>query len=247
MRYIYLFSIILLINCKSRDENKISINGHWHCVEPCGLIKTLDILDSLTITNKLDLLGPGKLEHQRFDENGNQILPTNYFEDTYSDSIIVKNDTLEIYDSTDRTIFNTYKYVRSLGQCELQDRYINSVINIELSDSPTAENYEELFNKADLFIGTSIKPNYQRPLVPIDSILIQADDVFINLEDLQFYYKEKQSELLPSDKLNLVLHVDRLVNDLFIQRLIKQVPGTIPVYKAVTQMGQLRVIKLNRD
>jgi len=236
-----------LINCKSRDENKISINGHWHCVEPCGLIKTLDILDSLTITNKLDILGPGKLEHQRLDENGNQILPTNYFEDTYSDSIIVKNDTLEIYDSTDRTISTTYKYVRSLGQCQLQDRYINSVINIELSDSPTTENYDELLNTADLFIGTSIKPNYQRPQVPIDSILIQADDVFINLADLQFYYKEKQSELLPTDKLNLVLHADRLVNDQFIKRLIKQVPGTISIYKAVTQDGHLRVIKLNGD
>jgi hypothetical protein len=187
------------------------------------------------------------LEHQRLDENGNQILPTNYFENTYSDSIIVKNDTLEIYDSTDSTISTTYKYVRSLGQCELQDRYINSVINIELSDSPTTENYDVLFNTADLFIGTSIKPNYQRPQLPIDSILIQVDDVFINLEDLQFYYKEKQSDLLPNDKLNLVLHADRHVDDLFIQRLIKQVPGTIPVYKAATQKGQLRVIELNRD
>jgi hypothetical protein len=198
----------------------------------------------LTITNKFDLLGPDKLEFPRFDENGSQILPTDYFENSYSDSIIVKIDTLEIYSSTNGT---TYKYVRSLGQCELQDRYLNSVINIELSDSPTAENYEELFYTADLFIGTSIKPNYQNPQVPIDSIFIQADDVFINLADLQLYCKEKQSELLPNDKLNLVLHADRLVNDLFIQRLIKLVPGTIPVYKAVTQKGQLRVIELNRD
>ena len=236
-----------MINCESRDENKISINGHWHCVEPCGLVKTLDILDSLTITNKLDLLGPGKLDHPRFDENGNHILPTNYFEDTYSDSIIVKNDTLEIYSSTDRTISNTYKYVRSLGQCELHDRYINSAINIELSDSPTETNYEELLYTTDLFIGTSIKPEYQKPQVPIDSILIQADDVFINLADLQFYFKEKQSDLLPNDKLNLVLHADSLVDDLFIQRLIKQVPGTIPVYKAVTQKGHLKVMKLNED
>jgi len=245
---LHLVSLIFLITCQVRDGDKISLNGHWHCVEPCGLYKTLDIHDSVTTTNDLLLLEPDRLEYPRFDEKGSQILPPDYF--GYSDSFIIKNDTLEIYGSTviqDRIISNTSKYVRSLGQCELQDRYINSVINVSISESSKSEDYDKLLYTADLLIGTSIKPGYERPKVSLDSIFIQADDVFIKLDEVPRYCKEKESELLPNDKISLVLHADRQVNELFIQRLIKEVPVTILVYKAVNRDGHLSVIKLSRD
>jgi hypothetical protein len=246
---LYLVTLIILTGCKINDRENTSLKGHWHCVEPCGLNKTLDIFDSITIINNQVLFGPERFEYPRVDEKNRQILPLDHFF-TYSDSFTINNDTLKIYGSgkfTDSTVSYLYKYVKSNKQCELWDRYISSVVNLTLSESTPSEDYDELLYPVDLFIGTSIKPEYQRPKSSMDSIFVQADDVFIELDEVQRYCIEKESELVPNDKISLVLHADSQVNEIFIHRLIKMVPKTIAVYKAVQSEGQLRVIKLSME
>jgi len=56
-----------------------------------------------------------------------------------------------------------------------------------------------------------------------------------------------ESEFLPNEQISLVLHADNQVNELFINRLLKEIPKTFTVYKAVKKSGQLGVLKLNVD
>lgn len=237
---IFLTTILTLFSCSTSNKD---VNGHWHSTTPSiGTFKTLDINDSLTIINKFEI------EYSRFSpflrkdpKTGKLYLP--FQEYTVVETYNIDNDTLSI------TNYGfSYKYVKSdFSECKLADRYTNSVIDISLSESSEAMDYEELVYTANLFIGSSIKSEFDRPRSSSDSIFIQAYDVFIKLEDVPKYCKEKESELSPNDQISLVLHADRQVNELFIQRLLEEVPKTIIVYKAVSRVGHLSVIKLNRD
>jgi len=237
---IFLTTTLTLLGCPNIDN---SINGHWHSTTPdIGTFNTLDINDSITVINKLEIDYTEFAPFPRKDsKTGKLFLPFQEYAsvDTYN----IDNDTLNITDSG-----YSYKYVKSdFKECELADRYRNSVINISLIDYFKAEDYDKLLYTANLFIGNSIKSEYERPKSTPDSIFIQADDVFIKLGEVSRYCNEKESAFLPDDQISLVLHADRQVNELFIQRLIKEVPVTILIYKAVNREGHLSVIKLSRD
>lgn len=235
-----LTAILILYGCSSKD---IDINGHWHSVtKESWPLNTLDIDDSITTTDKYQIEISLPNTYLRKDpRTGKLHLP--FEEYTTVDTYSYDKDTLKI---TDKGVSN--KYIKSnIEACELSDRYINSIIKISLSEYPESEDYDKLFYTANLFIGSSLKEEYERLKSSEDSIYIQAYDILIRLNEVSRYCNERESELLKDDHISLVLHADRQVNDLFIRKLVKDVPETISVYKAVTRGGELSVIKLNRD
>jgi hypothetical protein len=233
-------AITILLSCSTDNED---INGHWHSTKPeWGPYKTLDIDDSITTWNKYQIAGGQTDTYLRKDpKTGKLYLPFQLSD--YSYTYTVDNDTLKI------TMGDfSYKYLKSnIEECELFDRYADEVLNISLTVSPTAEDYEQLSNCANMFIGTSIKQGYQDPTKEYpDSVFIGVNDVFIKLEDVTKYCDILTKDTF-DEPIELVLHADNSVNELFIKKILEKIPPTIPTYRAVNKGGQLGVSKITRD
>ena len=126
-----LAAFIVLISCSTDTE---SINGHWHSLKPeWGSYKTLDIDDSITTWNKyqIGVLRPNTCL-RKDPKTGKLYLPFLDSDFSYTDTYDIDNDTLKI------TMGDfSYKYLKSsIKDCELSDRYTNSVINISLNEFP---------------------------------------------------------------------------------------------------------------
>jgi hypothetical protein len=236
-----LTAIIILLSCSTAIE---SVNGHWHSLKPeWGSYKTLDIDDSISTWNKYQIGVRLPNTCLRKDPtSGKLYLPFQDSDFSYTDTYDIDNDTLKI------TMGDfSYKYLRSnIEDCELSDRYTNSVINISLSESPTAEDYDQLSDCANMFIGTSIQQGFVDPTKKYpDSVFVGVSDVYIKLEDVTNYCDRIKDTFEGS--FALVLHADNSVDELFIKRILEKVPPTITIYKAVKKDGQLGVSKIDQD
>jgi hypothetical protein len=229
---VLVFLFIQGCTTKTTGDNLL---GHWHRVPSNNwTYKTIDIEDTISFTDKYDLLSGAYLEYKRKDKNGKLILPTNFYE--YSTTFSLINDTLIIRDSIE-----SYKYVKSdLRECLISDRYASCLIEILLDNSKASDNYEasyKLFCSGDLFIG-KLKPNsdFRDSLSRAfpDSIFIQTNDVLIDLSDVPKLCEQVRG--ICSDNknpLNINLHVDINVSDNFIKQIKSAIPETFSIHRIV--------------
>jgi hypothetical protein len=235
---------LLLTSC-STNSGDDKLTGHWHHVSTSGHYQTLDIHDSLTITDKYNLIGGEYLEYPRIDKQGRQILPSNFYE--LSTNFNLTCDTLVIIDST-----KNYKYVKSdLNDCLISDRYYDTFISVSPKLVESAEKFEisyKQFYSADLFIGKpKTDSDFGDSLARAfpDSIFIQARDVIINLTDIQQLSKSLTYMWDDSKKqYNLNLHADEKVSDEFLKKVELMTPDTFAIHRIVrlkTDIGLLKI------
>jgi hypothetical protein len=235
-----LTAIIILISCSTDKEN---VNGHWHSTKPeWGSYKTLDIDDSITTWNKYQIgVSLPNTCLRKDPKTGKLYLPFQDSDYSYTDTYTIDNDTLKISMND-----FSYKYFKSrIEDCELTDRYTDSAINVSLSESLTAEDYDNLDYCGNLFLGHPKEPDLAKKHP--DSVFIQVSDVFVNLSDISIYCSRGNDAATPNEPFELVLHADNSVNELFIKRVLEKVPVTIPTYRAVNNGGRLGVSKIVRD
>jgi hypothetical protein len=74
-----------------------------------------------------------------------------------------------------------------------------------------------------------------------DSMSIQANDVFIDLKDIEPFCQEETSKLDRSDigKLCFILHFNKDVPSRFIEKIETHIPTKFPIYKAVNDKNRL--------
>ena len=90
--------LVLLVSSTSKMMN--NENGHWHSFSGIATYFTLDINDSLSITDNYVLSGARFEMPRRLDESDPQILPAgNYGYHVYSETYYLNADTLIIRDS----------------------------------------------------------------------------------------------------------------------------------------------------
>lgn len=221
----------LSCSTKKTDEKLI---GHWHSVSQNNWAQTIDIEDTVTITDKYQLLGGRYFEYPRLDKNGLQMLPADIYKHSATFSII--NDTLSIQDS-----IKVYQYVRSnLSNCLITDRYINCQINILLEPSEKVQTFEvshKQFCSDDLFIGKlKSGSDFTDSLTRVfpDSIFIQASDVLILLSDIPDLCKQI-TRICGDDKnpININLHADINVPNKFMKHIEQMIPGAFSLHRIV--------------
>ncbi len=234
---IVIFGLLIFLSIQNCTINTTGdkLLGHWHRVPSDNwTYRTIDIEDTITITDKYDLLGGAYLEYTRLDKNEKQILPTNFYGQSTIFSII--NDTLTIRDS-----LGTYKYVKSsLNNCLILDRYANCSIKILLENSHTSENYGisyKQFCSDGLFIG-KLKPdsNFRDSLSRAfpDSIFIQTRDVLINLSDIPKLCEQVRRVCSDNNNpLNINLHADINVPGKFLKQIESAIPETFSIHTVV--------------
>ena len=244
MKKTFAFCFLILVLLASTTSKKMNDeNGHWHSYSGIATYLTLDINDSLTITDNYVLSGV-RFEMPRLDNFGHQILPAgNYGHHTYSGTYYLNADTLIIRDST-----NVQKYVRSdLSHCFISDKYMGLSVKItleEVSDAVDYENFNERYCSHNLFVGKmgeDLSTDYfdsLRNAAP-DSVYIQADDVLIGLngggkffEMINYVCADRQ---LP---INMNLHVDHEVPLDFLKKVDIMVPDSFKVHKVVLIKGR---------
>lgn len=229
------FLIITSCGTKTIDDKLI---GHWHRVPTDDwTYQTLDIDDTVTITDKYNIFGGQYFEYPRTDNNNKQILPSDIYKHSNTFSLI--NDTLSILGNT-----QTYRFVKSdLTQCLISDRYVNCHVNISLTNFEPADKFDVSFKKFcsdDIFIG-KLRPNsdFRDSLSRVftDSIFIQREDVLIKLSDIPELCKHINN-LCSHNKnpLNINLHADNSVPDEFIKQIELLIPDTFTIH---------RIVKLN--
>jgi hypothetical protein len=232
---LFLVPQIFLIQGCTTKTTRDNLLGHWHRLPPDNSsYNTIDIQDTITVTDKYDLLSGGYLEYKRIDITGNLILPTNYFE--HSTKFTLINDTLIIQDSLE-----SYKYVKSdLRECLILDRYTSCAINIQLDSSKTSDYYEASYKQFcswDLFIGklksnSDFRDSLSRAFP--DSIFIQTNDVLIDLDDIPKLCEQVRGVCSDNkNPLNINLHVDINVSDNFIKQIESSIPQTFSIHKIV--------------
>lgn len=242
-----LIVIIILVGCSNKNQN---VNGHWHSLTPeIGSFKTLDIDDSVIVLDKFEIQGSKPNWVYRKDKkSGRLILP--FQEHEYTDKYRLTGDTLIIGD-----IGFEYKYLKSeIKDCELRDRYVNSVINITLPESQTSTDYDELAYCVNMYIGKSRRQfnenhatdSFQKLLTKYpDSVFIQVWDVLTVLNDIPLVCNSIKDTFPGDEQPNLVLHADTYVDDIFFNRILDKIPRNFIVYRAVNKDGQLRVSRIN--
>lgn len=249
-------SLILLTVILTACQSKTNINGHWHSLNPeTGTHKTLDISDTLTIANKFELTHMWYTECLR--KNPDSIsssklyLPLNEWSST--DKYYLKSDTLIIGDGQ-----TSYKYKRSnLNECEIGDRYQALPISIKPPLITELSNDDELDFREDfgsIYIGTTFNEEsklWQSSSLSLfketypDSVFIQVFDIFIKLDGIEKFCFEIKEEFNKDIKPSIILHADNSVNQLFLDRVIENIPTTFDVYRTVTNNNNsLRLIKL---
>jgi hypothetical protein len=228
---------LLLNQCKTRDE----LVGHWHYISQIHSdFKTLDITDSLVISDKYETWSAAKIKFTR-----------------HVDSLFVIGEGQ--YQK---------KYVRSdAARCRLADRYRKSSVTISLEPSndalPIDVAYKD-FKTHNIFVGKLAREDkYCDSLADVypDSIFVHAKIFnWIRISRLPAYYSfmdygmlsdefyhydttvKDDSLTLPDDypgvfqpvynyhrPLGVVLHADKSVTGEFLGKIISQVPDTIPV------------------
>jgi hypothetical protein len=243
-RQLSLFFILSILGCSQEVD---TIKGHWHLVSPeYSFYKTLDISDSLTITEYYALDGNEYYEIPRRYESDN-ILPVDDYE--YTTNFFVANDTL--YIKKDSLIKN---YVKSnIKDCILIHRYSNSFIDINLTIDNNALKFEHLPKTncgTNVFVGKLRNDNSQfidsLSISFPDSIFIQVNDIFIGLNDLtkfSIYTKDVCAPREPS----IYLHIDNNVPAAFIDQILSNFPDTsnMNLNRIVeTSDGDIGLIKL---
>gem|GEM_PF-3920486 len=221
-------------SCTTKTPTDILL-GHWHSIPSDNLIyNTIDIEDTVTFTDKYDLLGGAYLEYKRFDRNGKSILPISFYE--HSTRFHLLNDTLTIRDSLE-----IYKYVKSdLRKCLILDRYANCAINILLDNSKASDNYDasyKTFCSGDIFVGklrTDLNFRDSLSRAYPDSIFIQTNDVLINLTDIPKLCVQVTG--ICSDNknpLNINLHIDIGVPENYIEQIKSAIPEPFLIHSIV--------------
>ena len=228
-------------------ESKDKLLGHWHKISNGDWgYQTLDIGDTVTITDKYDLLGAGYVEYPRLDKSGVQILPTVFYRHSSLFSIV--NDTLEIHDGLE-----VYQYIKSdLNSCRFSDRYSNSYIDIALKNSEHADEYEVLgkqFCGDDLFIGklrhgTGFRDSLSRTFP--DSIFIQSGDILISIKDILKLCDQVRNICTESNNpMNINVHADSNVSGEFINQIESLVPPDFSMHEIVKiEGGDIGLIRM---
>lgn len=248
MRHIGILGLIGLIfaqGCFLKNDEKLV--GHWHraSINEWGY-QTIDIEDTLTITDKYCLYGVDYYKYLRIDGLGRHVLPSSDFR--VSHVFTLRDDTLAIHDS-----IWTHKYVRkNINECLISDRYANCPLSISLPNSYSADNFEDFNSKIcsdDLFIGR-LKPGteFSRLLKAYpDSIFISRADIYLGIEHVPELCKyligvctEDNGNLL-----NLNLHADISVPNDFLKRIESFVPAEFSIHRVVNSgTGDIGLSKL---
>ncbi|MBL7873291.1 MAG: hypothetical protein JNM78_16855 [Cyclobacteriaceae bacterium] len=238
-----LFWILLCITFLGcgKQNKKDPLIGHWHAFpSESSPFKTLDILDTLTITDQYILESPYVLFYKRVNRLGKAVLPSEEY--SSSERFQLNNDTLTIYDSLER-----YNYVKSkLTNCILTDRYSEVIIDIRIDKTESGEPFEDSFKKfysENLYVGrlktgTPYKDSLMR--VFPDSIFIQGFDVLIQIKHIKRLSEELIMKCDETDQPNINIHLGLNVPKEFFDRLRKEIPESIKIHRIVkTKTGDI--------
>jgi hypothetical protein len=235
-RYVAVASLCLLFFWRcSEDKNIEKLLGHWHTCSPeTSMYSTLDILDSIAITDRYGLDIFFYEEYRIRNAKGQITLPVGLYET--STSFGFNGDTLVI--KADSTVV---KYLRSdLDKCLISDRYEDCVIDVSLPDLAEPIDFEvswRSLHSEEVFVGR-LKPGSPyidslREAFP-DSIFIQARNVLIlssNIpvvcERFQYMYPN------PGRQLNVNLHLGKDVPQSHVDEIIGLIPANFNVHQAV--------------
>lgn len=249
-RFQFYFSIIFssIIFCCSSEERTQSLKGHWHCLSDTlfsydgSTIHSIDIVDSLIYFNKYQL-GPSLYPWPYRSVSGKILLPDFRFNPT--DQFSINKDSLFIGNT------HIVKFVKSdVNQCELSHCYSNDIgIDLDLENGKSDLLYHTIeFPKSDfqfssLIIGPrrSNQLGFNDIINNSDSMSIQANDVFIDLKDIEPFCLEEVSKLDRSDmgKLCFILHCSKDVPSQFIKKIETHIPIKFPIYRAVNDKNRL--------
>ncbi len=231
---------ITFFGCGKQDNNDPLI-GHWHAFpQESHSIKTLNILDTLTITNQYIFERYDVVLYKRVNRLGKPVLPT---EEYYSsERFELNNDTLTIYDSLE-----SYNYVKSnLANCILIDRYSDVYIDIQFDKTESGEPFEDSFKKfysENLYVGRlKTGSMYRDSLMRVfpDSIFIEGLGAFIQIKEMKRLSEELIMKCDETDQPNINIHLGLNVPKEFLDRLRKEIPESIKIHRIVkTKTGDI--------
>lgn len=234
----------LLQACTGKKVN--DENGHWHSYSGAGTYSTLDISDSISITDNEVFYGI-RLEIPRKDKFGQKVFPGGYYgHETYSAMYQLIGDTLIIQDSPG----SVQKYIRAdVSGCHITDKYLRLNVEINLEEKLNAIDYhvsDNIYCTNDLFIGKTKKElvsrneyfDSLRNTFP-DSTYIQTGDVFIGLAGIPQFCKHLKNNCVDSPMpVNVNLHADRDVPSDFLRKVELMIHDSFRVHKVVLVQGK---------
>jgi hypothetical protein len=234
----------LLQACTGKKLNNET--GHWHSYSGDGTYSTLDISDSISITDN-DVFSGIRLEIPRKDKFGNGVLPGGYYgHETHSNRYYVLGDSLIIQDFSG----SVQKYIRAdVSGCHITHKYLRLNVEINLEEKLDGINYyvsDNSYCTNDLFIGKPKKKLVARNEIFArlsrsfpDSTYIQTGDVFIGLAGISQFCKHLTNNCVDSPMpLNVNLHADRDVPSEFLRKVESMIEDSFRVHKVVLVQGK---------
>lgn len=227
---------IILFACPSDQNSKL--DGHWHRYvggRDYSLLSTVDVLDSMTITNRYVIHGE-RLIFPRINDKGVRILPFNTFNESTDFSI--QNDTLFIWNGRSSP---PERFVRSnLEDCKLHDLYGYTRLEIELPKGKADTNFEFSYRNyctKDVYVGRPRKEYYDelRTLYS-DSVFVQVNDVFMTLDHLPKVWRNVTHDC-ENMRGNINIHADSSVSSRFLQRIEELIPDSLSIHSAIVIDG----------
>lgn len=229
-----LIGLCVLISISCLPDQSDRLKGHWHAIPDKNNYLTLDIDDTVTITDKYSLCGMHYVENNRKSKNGKEILPSSIYES--SSTFEVKGDTLIVQDSS-----SAFIYIRKkISECILEDRYRDCYIKgTLLSYSPSIDwkiGYKR-FCSTNLFIGfpnTETKSGSRLRNTFPDSVVIEYQSVLISLNDFPRFYQEIKDMCFDDNRpLNMNLHIDSNVPESFVKKIESLTPQEFLIHRVV--------------
>ncbi|MEP1096062.1 MAG: hypothetical protein ABJG78_13190 [Cyclobacteriaceae bacterium] len=204
---------ILILTCFlfACRTDKDDLNGHWHSLSlEDDFYWTLDITDSTTIVNKLDVQGSYQ-EYPRYNQDGKEIIIFPEFE--VHEEFEVKGDSLFLNEF--------FKFIRVDEDIHLRDHFVGTLVSIDLPKLTTQSRSDLLKDKqwTSLFIGQAKNQNLSDDLMNLDSTFIQVADILIGFGDIKKFAK-MESDKWSNSHYNLVIHADSITNPATIDSLL---------------------------
>jgi hypothetical protein len=184
MNFLRFFVVFLAMGCTTNESVHEKLKGHWHATEPLYNIKTLDIYDSVSISDQYSLLGYDRVFFL-YDSEGVLTLPDLCCGETLTSCVRefhVSNDTL-VYDTSLYGACSVLKFVKSdIQKCKWTHVLEQSLISFSkfpvqtkrLSDWDSLKKNSSL---APILVGTPKKPSDSNPRISIYDVYVTFDDI----------------------------------------------------------------------
>lgn len=229
-----LIGLLTFISISCLPDQSERLKGHWHAIPDQYNYLTLDIEDTVTITDKYSLCGYHYFEYNRKNKNGKEILPSSIYKS--SGTFEVTGDTLIVQDSSIAFIYIRKK----INECIMEDRYRDCYVKTSLLPySPSIDwkiSYTS-FCSADLFIGfpnAETKSGSQLRNTFPDSVVIGYQSVLISLNDFPRFYQEVKDMCFNDNRpLNMNLHIDNDVPESFVRKIESLTPQEFLIHRVV--------------